>query len=137
MRERELSNHGESAPPAEPETFEAYVRRKLREHDEQLEEHEELIGQEASNTRKTPATGLHAGIDELRGEMQKLGSKVDRLSETIEADRLAREQAVKTQKEKREPWSWALKLAVGTAISTTVGAALVALGAFIARHWTP
>ncbi len=139
MREPSTSNHGDSAPPAPAETFEQYARRKLLEHDVQLAEHEEIIGREASTTRKTPATGLHLGMDELRSEMKTLGGKVDKLAMSIESDiatrQAAAEVAAKAAREKREPWSWAARLALGTAISVLVGSGLVALGAFVARHW--
>lgn len=146
MTMREPSHHGESAPPAPPESFEQYTRRKLREHEEQLAQHERLIGQESSTTLKTPATGLHLGMDELRTEMQTLGGKVDNLAAQIDADIKARKAAADAQaeavkaaadaaKQKREPLSWATRAAVATAISVLVGSGLVALGAFVARHW--
>jgi hypothetical protein len=77
--------------------------------------------------------------DEVRADVRGLGEKVDGLSRAIADDRDARKAEAlalaQAADKRREPLSWATRVAVGAAIVLGVGASFTAVGATLARHW--
>lgn len=128
------ADHTESAPPSEPESHDAYVLRKIGEHEARLDKLEEDMGHSGDPVKKIPPAGATAAILELREAIVDLRKELtkDREDRQAAADK-AKEQE-KSAAARREPWSWAARVAVGAGITVTVGSGFVAFGAWLARH---